>query len=194
MPDAYLLSDSDLQKLRKLLGEHGMSKVQHQPLSPLPGSPEVYVAKVKDNPGSIPALKLKDTDDYDHPGCAMCDVYQIMPSSSSEDWDLVPISGLGFPVYNLTTIDIGDDWLLVVRDKSGRWIAAVPTEAKHWGVLDGELAYNGTQDVTLDIGGSIEDVHPPKTMLSGSIASVNGDTPVLIELIDGNWYVTLAPC
>ena len=64
---------------------------------------------------------------------------------------------------------------------------------RHWGTLAADLVYSDTTGVTvnLTIGGTIENVLPPPTMLSGTIDS--GD-PVLIELIDGDYYVTLAPC
>jgi hypothetical protein len=128
MADAYLLSEEDRSKLQKLMGEHGMSVVRHQPPPPIGGSPEVYVAKVQDDPdtgdpGSIPALIQAGNDDYDHPGCAVCNIYQIMPSDSSEDWDLVPISSFSFPVYNVSANGVGSDWLLVIRSKSGHWLA-----------------------------------------------------------------------
>ena len=201
MPEGYLLSEADLQKLRKLLSEHGMSRVQPQPNETLPGTPEVYVAKVKTDPGSIPALTPKDSDAYDHPGCAMCDIYQIM-LNSSDGWDLVPISGMAFPVYNLTTTEIGDDWLLVVRDKSGKWVATVSGgDAVRWGKLDGDLAYNGTATVSLwtddwsaDTTENVTGVKPPPTMTAGTIASTGTTWVRIRRRPDGVWYVDMAPC
>lgn len=124
MADAYLLSEEDRNKLRKLMGEHGASGIVHQPQEKIQSAPDVYIAKVKTDPGSIPALTPKGDDDYDHPGMAMCDIYQVTYNSSLSKYDLVPISGLRFPVFNLTKGDIGDDWLLVIKDKSGRWVAS----------------------------------------------------------------------
>ena len=55
----------------------------------------------------------------------------------------------------------------------------------HWGTLDAALAYDDTVGVavSLDIGGTIENVLPPPVMISGTI---DKDDPVLIELIDGD--------
>jgi hypothetical protein len=125
MADGYLLSEYDRQVLQKLLDDHGMSKIQHTPQEAVLGAPEVYVAKVQASPGSIPALvKAGSGENYDHPGYASCDIYQILPGVESENWDLTPISGLSYPVFNLSTSEISDDWILVIRSKSGYWIAS----------------------------------------------------------------------
>jgi hypothetical protein len=126
MADGYLLSEYDRQVLQKLLDDHGMSRIQHTPQEAILGAPEVYVAKVQASPGSIPALvKAGSGESYDHPGYASCDIYQILPGVESENWDLTPISGLSFPVFNLSTSEIADDWILVIRSKSGHWIASI---------------------------------------------------------------------
>ena len=63
----------------------------------------------------------------------------------------------------------------------------------HWGTLDAALDYDDTTGVavTLDVGGTQEGVLPPPTMTEGTITS---GSHVLIALIDGSWYVILAPC
>jgi hypothetical protein len=126
MADGYLLSEYDRQVLQKLLDDHGMSRIQHTPQETILGAPEVYVAKVQTSPGSIPALvKAGSGESYDHPGYASCDIYQILPGVESENWDLTPISGLSYPVFNLSSSEIADDWILVIRSKSGHWIASI---------------------------------------------------------------------
>jgi hypothetical protein len=126
MANGYLLSEYDRQVLQRLLDDHGMSRIQHTPQEAILGAPEVYVAKVQTSPGSIPALvKAGAGESYDHPGYASCDIYQILPGVESENWDLTPISGLSYPVFNLSTSEIADDWILVIRSKSGHWIASI---------------------------------------------------------------------
>ena len=71
-------------------------------------------------------------------------------------------------------------------------ILSVPVGGKHWGTLAAALDYDDTVGVTvnLDIGGTIENVLPSKTQSD----TIDSGSAVLIELIDGDWYVTLAPC
>jgi hypothetical protein len=126
MAEGYLLSEEDRNKLKKLLSESNTTWIHNDPLGSMQNTPEVYIAKVQPDgttSKTIPALKIVDNE-WDHPGCAPCDIYQITTSTTSEDWDIVPISGRTIPVYNLTASDIQNDWFLVIRDKSGRWIAA----------------------------------------------------------------------
>ena len=64
-------------------------------------------------------------------------------------------------------------------------------KACFWGTLDAELEHGDTEgvSVTLDAGGTQADVLPPKGMTLGKLAK---DTPVLIEQVDGEWYVVWA--
>jgi len=125
MADGYLLSEADRQKLQQLINDRGTTRIQHIAQDTILGAPEVYIAKVQSDPGSIPALvKAGEGESYDHPGYASCDIYQIHPGIESANWDLTPISKLSFPVFNLSTSEITDDWILVIRSKSGYWIAS----------------------------------------------------------------------
>ncbi|MFH1328083.1 MAG: hypothetical protein ABIH76_04470 [Candidatus Bathyarchaeota archaeon] len=128
MADAYLLSEKDRQKIAKMLHEYSMSHEDNpQPPKPIALSQDVYIAKVQPvdaEPGIIPALIPKGEDNYDHPSYAICDMYQIISSTSGEDWDLMPMSGSSFPVYNLSTSEVnGNDYFLAVKNKAGCWIA-----------------------------------------------------------------------
>jgi hypothetical protein len=128
MADGYLLSEGDRQRLQKLIDDHGMTRIQHVAQDAVLGAPEVYIAKVQSTPGSIPALtEAGEGESYAHPGYAPCDIYQILPGVESANWDLTPISKLSFPVFNLSTSEITDDWILVIRSKSGHWIASTST-------------------------------------------------------------------
>lgn len=123
MADMFLLSDADRLKLQKLMSEHNISRVTHQPPDPLSQAPEVYIAKVQDDPGSIPALEAAgEGESYDHPGVANCDIYQVYPGTSSGEWDLVPISNFSQPVYNIYSSTFDDEWIIVVKAKSGHWL------------------------------------------------------------------------
>jgi hypothetical protein len=181
MAGTYLLSKEDRSKLQKLIKEHDMSRVNHRGQDSTPISPEVYIAKVQDDPGSIPALKPAGADDYDHPGCAVCDIYQIMPSDSSENWDLMPISNFSQPVYNLSSSGIGKDWLLVIRDKAGRWIACVGGGGiKHCNAtLSAALNSNddtGTVDgLEMLDGSNFDESHPDYSSGADELTVWNGD-------------------
>jgi len=130
MADGYLLSEGDRQRLQKLIDDHGMTRIQHVAQDAVLGAPEVYIAKVQSTPGSIPALtEAGEGESYAHPGYAPCDIYQILPGVESANWDLTPISKLSFPVFNLSTSEITDDWILVIRSKSGHWIASTSSTA-----------------------------------------------------------------
>lgn len=77
-------------------------------------APEVYVAKPQGQ--GIPGITRGSPD---RPGVAKCDVYQIKQATET----LVPI-GLNRWVYNLSDQMIVQDWIIVVRDKFGRWLCA----------------------------------------------------------------------
>jgi hypothetical protein len=198
MADMFLLSDGDRLKLQKMLSEHNTSRVTHQPPDPLSQAPEVYIAKVQTDPGSIPALEAAgEGESYDHPGVANCDIYQVYPSASPGEWDLVPISNFTQPVYNIYSSTFPDEWIIVVKAKSGHWLVTGGGNRVHWGKLDGALAYNGSatcsiwEDDPLADSGRNVTVYAPPLLASGSLASGSW---VKIERIAGKWYVTGAPC
>ena len=123
MADGYVLSESDLKKLRALLeqaerrtisttGRPRTEPLQHQ-------APETYVAR---SPAAgIPALaEVTGTGSFDVPGYADCDIYRVVLDGATPT--LRPISGLSKRVYNTSATEIlGAEWLLVTRDKAGSW-------------------------------------------------------------------------
>lgn len=71
-------------------------------------APETYIAKPQ---GSIPPLKgLK-------PGVGRADIYYVNPDG---ELDLVDVDQW---VYNLSTIAIDEDWIVINREKFGNWVA-----------------------------------------------------------------------
>lgn len=65
------------------------------------------------------------TFEQDVPGSALCDLWQIVPDDDSNFYQLVPITTQKERVFNLTTSKITQQWVTIVRDKFGSWIAQV---------------------------------------------------------------------
>ena len=145
MADGLYLTPEDRDKLDAMYRSQRPPHAHPTPEDHHHLSPEVYVARpAKDpdtgDPGSIPALETGTSNDF--PGCWPCDIYQIVLSSDEDhDWELQAITNLNFPVYNLTKTAISSDWILVVRDKGGSWIAAVrQTVQMAWGTTTAAVA------------------------------------------------------
>lgn len=81
-------------------------------------TPDIYIAwppaagipACWDDPGTAPAL----------PGEATCDIYRIKVVSGEAELHAVP--GLSHKVYNLSNAKIDQDWVVVGRDKFGKWL------------------------------------------------------------------------
>lgn len=91
---------------------------------------DIYIAIPRTEDGIPPLIHLgtgTGTDafnDGDTPGSAECDIYQIIDVDGTDT--LVQASGeLGDIVYNLSEEQIEQGWILIYRDKFGRWIASV---------------------------------------------------------------------
>jgi hypothetical protein len=142
--DLFGLTDDDRKKVQRAVDA---VRPLGGPTGMLGGSPDIYVAKAPE--GGIAALVPKGADDYDHPGFAVCQIYQIMPSNASgESWDLQPMSGMDVPVFNLSGIPIDEDcWMVVVRSKEGMWLCAgqlTPPAIPGTGTDSGENIGTGT--------------------------------------------------
>lgn len=132
MSDAFFLTAEDCNKLSRLIAEHGLTKIVHRQEDWLPGTPEVYVARPNSAAGTgtgsgatVPALTPKaDGEDYDHPGYALCDIYQFTWKAAGGNWDITPISDYSQPVFNISPTAIGDTWFLIIKTKQGHWIAS----------------------------------------------------------------------
>lgn len=144
---AIVLSQRDRDILAALIREVEGGRV-NIPIRPPTGwsqveghqAPEVYLAKPQSANG-IPALSL---DDPDVPGSDICDFYRV-----NRDGEIEQIPNLERTVYNLTNDPIRQDWFLVTRTKSGKWVATVIREFDRCdATLDGSIS--GSIDVTVD--------------------------------------------
>lgn len=79
------------------------------PADGIPGLDSVATGTGSDNPPT----------EGDRPGHASCNLYRII------DGELKLMSGISRTVYNLSESTIPQDWILVQRDKAGKWIAVV---------------------------------------------------------------------
>jgi len=99
-------------------------------------APEVYVAYPCTSAG-IPAREDGDpyTGEADQPGQALCDIYKIKVSELGYGYtniaELIEVEGLRKRVYNITTSVLAQDYLIVHRDKFGRWLAGVGAGGGH---------------------------------------------------------------
>lgn len=123
MDELYGLTEADVKFLKELKTDYNQRLSQlyrteksddtHQ-------APETYIALV--DVGGIPALTGGATPGAgDVPGTAECNIYQI-----GIQGELTLITGLSRTVFNLTPNKIQSGWLLVTRDKWGRWVATTP--------------------------------------------------------------------
>lgn len=126
MADGYVLSEKDKNILEDLHRKfNGMQKDVHaRPVPdnrPFPNT-DCYVAYTP--VGGIPALSSTTTGTADDvPGCAECQIYKFRdPLDTTPDLDM--IVGLNKNVFNLSGVAIaGNKWILVIREKSGAWVA-----------------------------------------------------------------------
>lgn len=208
MATAYLLSESDRDAIQELLRTWRKSPdpltrhIEH----PLLYAPEVYIARVGDT--GISGLN----DDADigtapgagSPGSAECNIYQLL-----ETGELEIIEGLTRTVYNLRATAISaNTWILVVRDKFGRWIS-VDTSAVSAAeidvvvkLVDGVLV-NGKYDVLvqprdnavedwtdgtpawwIDLAGSTSLTAGDR--YAGVYSGLEGGGPYYVSLVDAN--------
>jgi len=142
----YYLTESDRAAIRELIDHRIRSYLGGFSDSVPPGSAGIYVARVEDD--AIPALTPKGEDTYDHPGVAVCEVYQILPSvTEGEDWDLTPVSNYKLPVFNLTESELPtDQWLLVHRTKQGLFVASPGASLPSGTTLNDILYWNPEEE------------------------------------------------
>lgn len=181
-------------------------------------APEVYIAKPQTSAG-IPKLLPTDgttgtgTDIsgslFDEPGKAECDIYKILVDSVSGDPELHSM-GLTKIVHNLSSSDLDQDWLLVIRTKVGKWIAAPVAAAGdiEWAKLDAILYEGETATASIwrggpkvadltDSGENVTVGAPP--LMGDDDTGTSGETIasgswVLIEKVGSYWWVMGAPC
>lgn len=181
MANLNFLTDSDLAVIRSLV-EQSRSMVQNTTNRPAVEeldypSTDCYVAKAVDGiPGLLKELNPAGTgtaagNQGDMPGEADCDIYHMIDVSG------VPtLIDMDFQktVYNLSDDDVAaGEWVVVVKDKSGRWLAVQPagaTETKWVKVLCILLGtggypgldsdFPGDSDVTGDVSPGVVTVTP----------------------------------
>lgn len=226
MGDPWIPSDQDRKIIQDLIDKH-KGQLGNTPSRPPTErswdeaedhqAPEVYVAKPQTSAG-IPKLLATDgttgtgTDIsgslFDEPGKAECDIYKILVDSVSGDPELHSM-GLTKTVHNLSSSDLDQDWILVIRTKAGKWIATSTTPGGiEWAKLvdtlyEGETAaasiWRGGPKVAdlVDSGENVTVGAPPlmgddDTGTAGSTIASN--SWVLIEKIGNYWWVMGAPC
>lgn len=144
-----VISDEDWMVLKKLV-EQNRNTLQNPANRPssigqyLAGddsmAPEVYIALPPS--GGIPALDSitagtssdNPPAEGDRPGHAVCTIYQIV------NGELKLMSGLTKTVYNLSESEIAQDWILIQRDKGGRWVAVQGGSGASTNIKRGKLS------------------------------------------------------
>jgi len=127
--DAAKLLDPSLKSAQDGLWSHGEDQ----------SAPEVYVARPIN--GVIPAMTpasstgtgtgtgtAPECDIYDSPGYAECRIYEIIDTDNCGP-ALMEVEDHDEKVYNLseTEISTGGDYIPVMRDKFGKWLAVPPS-------------------------------------------------------------------
>ena len=128
MADGYVLSEKDRDLLKHKLGSlHPWPNIHGEQEPGLDHSSDVFVARVQSSLGSISALADDSDNGFYEPGCSMCDLFQIVPGDSTHLYNLIQVSGLSVPVFNVSSSDIGDEWIVVAMDRHGHWVALAPS-------------------------------------------------------------------
>lgn len=128
LPSGYVLSERDAKLIQQFLytysrqqryvnafGRPGDDKLDHEEMH----TTEVYIAR--SGSGGIPALQsMGSTGIGDIPGSALCTVFK-----TSQSADLTQdVTGYQHTVYNLAETAVPPNtWLIIVRDKYGKWYA-----------------------------------------------------------------------
>lgn len=111
MPTLYTLSESDVAILKEIVRDYRGGVIGGANHSPYRGNAasETYLAYVSS--AGIPAV------DGTTPGSATCDIYRINPLTPSIDQ-----VGTSREVFNVTSSDIGEGYIPVVKTKGGAWV------------------------------------------------------------------------
>lgn len=130
----HFLTDKDLAILKELVDRHRRIRgnttmrsavgLDHEEFP----APEIYIARTPS--GGIPSAPGTGTSDP--PGCAECQIYQLVPgggvgTGTGCDIAIEEVEDTTKIVYNLSADDIsGNLWILVAREKFGYWMAIRP--------------------------------------------------------------------
>lgn len=201
-----VLTDDDLKILKLLIQQQKDTRVG-TPTGDRTGGldndyqpPEVYIA-VPPSTG-IPALRSgsqSGTDVVttplagDIPGVASCTIFSIINGVMQK-------TSITQQVYNLSYSKITQAWILVKRDKFGKWVVSPPSSAIRRGKLATTLTtgsrnfvntaelelwdFDGTQWDQTDTFVTIHD----DGMLCTTASPLPIDTWVQIALINGSWF------
>lgn len=140
-------------------------------------APEVYIALPPS--GGIPALDSitvgtssdNPPAEGDRPGHAVCNIYQIV------DGELKLISGITRTVYNLSESEIAQDWILIQRDKFGRWL---PSQGGSGGTGVQTIRFRITDPANCELCTSIAEV----ISRPYGVSSVEEESGGLVTILD----------
>lgn len=128
-------SEEAFKKLEELLGEAGKGIVQRSTQASRSDqyddnkAPDSYIFKTPAD--GIPAIDTGDdsalfgtgSGEPDVPGEATCEVYKEFPHPVTGRQELRRVDGLTYPVKNLTTTAIGEQYVRGARTKFNEWVA-----------------------------------------------------------------------
>jgi len=184
MADGYVLTEKDRDLLKRKLGSlHPWPNI-HGEQEPGPDrASDVFVARVQSSLGGISALADDSDNGFYEPGCSMCDLFQIVPGDSTHLYNLIQISGLAVPVFNVSSSIINGEWIVVAMDRHGHWVAiTIPHSVDQFYNDSGEtvpiaavMAVTGVH--TLDDGTVIPKIGKPSSTFCRSYL-LNGATEV----------------
>lgn len=125
-PDAYVLSQAQINLINKIIYQHLRKYVNTKGLPPDDKidheetfTPEMYIARTPEQ--GIPGLTSMGTTGIgDVPGVADCNIFTVLPNAETTE----KINTLQRRIYNMSPDPIeGNKWILTTRDKYGRWYA-----------------------------------------------------------------------
>jgi len=156
-------------------------------------SPDVYIALPPS--GGIPALTRVGTagvaGEGDTPGNAIAAIYRL-----TLDGTLVPITPFTQKVYNLSTNEILEDWILVTKTKFGFWIADAPSEIQvKEGILQANLL-GATDAASNPSTANLKVFQQPATgtgglEFSGEIITITNRFTEILQIDVGSWLVAI---
>jgi len=119
----FYLTEKDRNTIKQFLDIQKRQNSFTRSVAPdnhLQGTTEVYIAKAN---GSIPAVTETATGtgtDYS-PHSLLCNIYLIEMDTGL----LKPVSDIAYPVYNLGGSTVSAGWVLIHREKYGKWVCGL---------------------------------------------------------------------
>lgn len=151
-----VLSNDEIKILKRFVETLRKQKVnvvnalQTQQSFDLGQTPDIYIAKTTESSGIPPMTPALTEDDFDVPGYAQCDIYNIIYNDDQQP-ELKPVTSLKErTVFNLSLARVPQGcWIRIQRTKFGQWIVAGMCTGLISVTKDADVAKGATSTFTI---------------------------------------------